>query len=409
MDFSIDPDLQRLLDQARAFVREEVTPLEAAVAHEGFAACEDRLQALRKLARDNRMWLPQLPKNHGGMGLGLVAHGLLSEVLGRSPIGHYALNCQAPDAGNMEILIEYGSRAQKERWLEPLLTGETRSCFSMTEPEHAGSNPVWMSTTATLDADKDNWVIDGHKWFTTAADGASFAIVMAVTDPEASTYKRASMFIVPTDAPGFEFVRNISVMGEAGSGWASHAELRYNQCRVGADAMLGFPGGGFFIAQARLGPGRIHHCMRWLGICDRALEMMCERAATRELAPGKYLGHKQTIQNWIAESHAEIQSARLLTLHAAWRIEKVGAAEARVDISAIKFHVAGVLMRVLDRAIQTFGAMGISDDTVLSFFYRHERGARIYDGPDEVHKSVVARKLLGGFGLGRPGQEKPRT
>ncbi len=404
MDFDIQPELSKLLEQLRAFVREEVEPVERVVAREGFDGAAAELAELRAKAKSAGLWLPQLPAKHGGMGLGLVAHGLVSEVLGRSPIGHYALNCQAPDAGNMEVLLEYGSRAQKERWLEPLLAGEIRSCFSMTEPEHAGSNPVWMSTTARLDG--EHWVIDGHKWFTTGADGAAFAIVMAVTDPDASTYKRASMFIVPMDDPGLEFVRNISVMGEPGSGWASHAELRYRGCRVPADAMLGFPGGGFFIAQARLGPGRIHHCMRWLGICDRALEMMCERAANRELSPGKYLGHKQTIQNWIAESHAEIQAARLLVLQTAWRIEKVGAADARVDISAIKFHVADVLMRVLDRAIQTHGALGISDDTVLSFFYRHERGARIYDGPDEVHKSVVARKRLQAFGLGRPGEPR---
>ena len=380
----------------------EVIPLEAIIHEGGFAASEDRLQAVRQKARDAGMWLPQLSEAHGGMGLGLVAHGLVSEVLGRSPLGHYALNCQAPDAGNMEILAEYGSKAQRERYLEPLLAGKTRSCFSMTEPEHAGSNPVVMSTRAVFDEGAQEWVIDGHKWFTTAADGADFAIVMAVTDPDASTYKRASMFIVPTANPGFELVRNIPVMGDVGSGWASHAEIRYSNCRVPADHMLGFPGAGFFIAQARLGPGRIHHCMRWLGICERAFEMMCQRAATRELSPGKMLGHKQHVQDWIAESRAEIDAARMLVLHTAWLIEKDGAANARVQVSEIKFHVAGVLMRVLDRAIQTHGALGISDDTILSFFYRHERGARIYDGPDEVHRAVVARKVLQGYGLGRP-------
>jgi acyl-CoA dehydrogenase len=267
----------------------------------------------------------------------------------------------------------------------------------MTEPDKAGSNPVWLGTTARKDGDA--FVIDGHKWFTTAADGAAFAIVMAVTEPEGPPHKRASMFLVPTDTPGFVFVRNISIMGEAGSGWASHAELRFEGCRVPATAMLGFPGAGFFIAQARLGPGRIHHCMRWIGICERAFDMMCRRAATRELGPGKLLAHKQTIQNWIAESRAEIDAARLAVLHAAWRIDAVGQKAARVEVSAIKFHVAKVLREVLERAIQTHGALGITDDTILSFFYRHERGAQIYDGPDEVHKSVVAREILSRYGV----------
>jgi acyl-CoA dehydrogenase len=242
-------------------------------------------------------------------------------------------------------------------------------------------------------------VLDGHKWFTTAADGAAFAIVMAVTEADAAPHKRASMLIVPTDTPGFERVRNIPIMGEAGHGWASHAEVRFSGCRVPAANMLGFPGAGFLIAQARLGPGRIHHCMRWIGICERAFAMMCQRAATRELAPGKFLGEKQTVQNWIAESRAEIDAARLAVLHAAWRIDAVGQKAARVEVSAIKFHVAKVLRDVLERAIQTHGALGITDDTVLSFFYRHERGAQIYDGPDEVHKSVVAREVLKAYGL----------
>jgi alkylation response protein AidB-like acyl-CoA dehydrogenase len=403
MDFSLDPETRALLQTTREFVDQEVIPLEPALAERGFMAMEDELQALRAKARDAGLWLPQIPERHGGLGLDLVQHGLISEVLGRSPLGHYALNCQAPDAGNMEVLIEYGSRAQRERWLGPLLAGETRSCFSMTEPEHAGSNPVWMSTTAKVaDDPADGWVIDGHKWFTSGAEGAAFAIVMAVTDPDAAKHKRASMFIVPTDAPGFELVRNIPVMGDAGSGWASHAEIRYSDCRVPVESMLGFPGGGFVIAQARLGPGRIHHCMRWLGICERAFSMMCQRAVDRELSPGTRLGHKQTVQDWIAESRAEIDSARLLVLHTAWIIEHEGQRAARVQVSAIKYHVANVMMRVLDRAIQVHGALGITDDTVLSFFFRHERGARIYDGPDEVHRTVVARRVLRDYGLPRP-------
>lgn len=399
MDFAIPESLEPTLAAIRAFVDEHVIPAEATFASEseGFAAVEARMREVRARAKQAGLWLPQLSKRHGGMGLSLLEHGLVSEILGRSPLGNYALNCQAPDAGNMEILAEYGTRAQRERFLAPLLSGEARSCFAMTEPERAGSNPVWLGTTARRDGDE--LVIDGHKWFTTAADGAAFTIVMAVTEPDAPPHKRASMVVVPMDTPGLEFVRNIPIMGEAGSGWASHAELRFVGCRVPLANMLGFPGAGFLIAQARLGPGRIHHCMRWIGICERAFAMMCTRAATRELAPGKYLGEKQTIQNWIAESRAEIDAARLAVLHAAWRIDAVGQREARVEVSAIKFHVAKVLRSVLERAIQTHGALGITDDTVLSFFYRHERGAQIYDGPDEVHKSVVARKILKDYGL----------
>ncbi|EDM79821.1 acyl-CoA dehydrogenase domain protein [Plesiocystis pacifica SIR-1] len=398
MDFAIPESLTPILARMREFVDAHVIPVEAAF-HEAddFSAVEARMVEVRAKAKAAGLWLPQMSERHGGMGLSLLEHGLVSEVLGRSPLGHYAFNCQAPDAGNMEILAEYGTKAQRETFLEPLLAGETRSCFAMTEPGRAGSNPVWLETRARVEG--DTITLDGHKWFTTAADGAAFAIVMAVTEPDAAPHERASMIIVPTDTPGFTLVRNIPIMGEAGSGWASHAEVRFDDCKVPVTNMLGMPGAGFFIAQARLGPGRIHHCMRWLGICDRAFSMMCERAATRELSPGKFLGEKQTIQNWIAESRAEIDSARLAVLYAAWRIDAVGQKAARVEVSAIKFHVAKILRNVLERAIQTHGALGITDDTVLSFFYRHERGAQIYDGPDEVHKSVVAREVLKTYGM----------
>ena len=396
MDFAIPESLAPTLERIREFIDAKVIPAEAEI----HAGPVDALMApIRAEAKAAGLWLPQMSKRHGGMGLSLLEHGLVSEQLGRSPLGNYALNCQAPDAGNMEILAEYGTRAQRERFLDPLLAGEIRSCFAMTEPDKAGSNPIWLGTTARRDG--DDFVIDGHKWFTTAADGASFAIVMAVTEPDAPAHKRASMLIVPTDTPGFTLVRNIPIMGDVGNGWASHAEVRFDGCRIPAGNMLGFPGAGFLIAQARLGPGRIHHCMRWIGICERAFDLMCRRAATREIGPGKLLGEKQTIQNWIAESRAEIDAARLAVLHAAWRIDAVGQKAARVEVSAIKFFVAKVLRDVLERAIQTHGALGITDDTVLSFFYRHERGAQIYDGPDEVHKSVVAREVLGRYGLER--------
>jgi alkylation response protein AidB-like acyl-CoA dehydrogenase len=262
----------------------------------------------------------------------------------------------------------------------------------MTEPDLPGSNPTWMKTTAVRDG--DSWVIEGHKWFTSSADGARFAIVMAVTDPGAQPHRRASMIIVPTDTPGFERLRNIPVMGHTGEGWSSHAEIRYRACRVPLTNLLGSEGAGFQLAQERLGPGRIHHTMRWIGICERAFALLCARAAARELEPGEPLGHKQIVQAWIAESRAEIDAARLMVLRAAWAIDGGGAKAARREISLIKFHVAGVMERVLDRAIQAHGALGVSDDTPLAFFYRSERAARIYDGPDEVHKMAVARQIL---------------
>ncbi len=401
MDFSIPPATETLLAKIRDFMEREVYPLEEEARGKGFRALLPRLEEARGRVRELGLWAPQVPTEYGGLGLGFMEHALVCEELGKSPYGMFVFNAQAPDAGNMEILNEFGTEAQKERWLRPLTAGEIRSCFAMTEPEHAGSNPVWMSTTAVRDA--DDYVINGHKWFTTGADGAAFVIAMVVTDPEAAPHERASQIIVPTDTPGYRLVRNISCMGEEGEDWASHGEITFEDCRVSQENLLGGEGQGFAIAQARLGPGRIHHCMRWIGISERSFDLMCRRAATRETAPGELLGSKQTIQNWIAESRAEIDAARLLVHHAGWKIDKVGAKEARIDVSVIKFFVAGVMSRVVDRALQTHGALGISDDTVLSFFYRDERAARIYDGPDEVHKSVVARRILKEYGLEQPG------
>jgi acyl-CoA dehydrogenase len=243
--------------------------------------------------------------------------------------------------------------------------------------------------------DGGDFVINGQKWYTTAADGAEFAIVMAVTDPDAPPYFRASMIIVPTDTPGFNLVRNIPVMGHSGSDYASHAEILYQSCRVPADNLLGPRGAGFVIAQDRLGPGRIHHCMRWLGVCGRAFDLMCSRANSRVISPdGKKLASRQIVRMWIADSAAEIQAARLMTLHAAWRIDSVGTKEARDDVSMIKFVVANTMQKVVDRALQVHGGLGMTDDTPLAFFFRHERAARIYDGADEVHKMALAKRLL---------------
>jgi alkylation response protein AidB-like acyl-CoA dehydrogenase len=394
----LDSDrLADLLPRVRAFVRDTVRPLEPHLLAHDYDALEAGVEEARAAAKEAGLWNPQLSEDAGGLGLSLPEFGRISEALGTSPLGHVVCNAQAPDAGNMEILLDHATPDQRARFLDPLLRGDVRSCFAMTEPEHAGSNPVVLSTTARREG--DDYVIDGHKWFTTAADGAAFAVVMAVTNPDAeSPYARASQMLVPTDTPGFEHVRRIPVMGDAGRGWFSHSELRFTDCRVPVANRLGDEGAGFLIAQERLGPGRIHHCMRWIGVCERALDMLCERAAERELAPGKPLASRQAVQFWIAESRAAIDAARLLVLDAAEQIERDGARAARAAISAIKFHVADVLMRVLDRAIQVHGALGVTDDTLLSFWYRHERGARIYDGPDEVHKTVVAREVMKGYG-----------
>ncbi len=395
---NLEEKFASLLSGIRDFIRKEVLPLEPEFLHRPFRELLPTLGEKRRRVKELGLWAPQLPAEYGGLGLTLSEFAHVSEELGRTPLGHYLFNCQAPDAGNLEVLIAHATPDQKETYLWPLARGEVRSCFSMTEPEHPGSNPVWMSTTAVRDG--DDYVINGHKWFTSAAEGAAFAVVMAVTDAEAARpHKRASQIIVPTDTPGFRIVRNVSVMGHEGSDYASHAEVVYENCRVPARNLLGRVGEGFRIAQERLGPGRIHHCMRWVGICERAFELMCERAARRELAPSVPLGSRQTVQAWIAESRAEISAARLLVLHTAEKLDAEGPSAARDDISLIKFYVAGVMHRVLDRAVQVHGALGLTDDTVLAYWYRHERAARIYDGPDEVHKSVVARSALRKYGV----------
>jgi alkylation response protein AidB-like acyl-CoA dehydrogenase len=398
MDFATPENVKPILEAARAFIDEEVIPAES-VMDGDFAANAPMLDGLRAKVKERGLWLPQAPKEIGGMGLSVLEHGLMSEVLGRSPIGHYVFGCQAPDAGNLEILHMYGSDEQKERYLGPLTRGEIRSCFSMTEPDTAGSNPTQLACAAVKDG--DDYVINGSKWFTSSADGAAFAIVMAVTNPEAPRHGRASQIIVPTDTKGFDIVRNIPVFGHAGSGWASHAEIRYDNCRVPRENLLGGEGMGFMIAQERLGPGRIHHCMRWLGICERSFSMMCQRAVTRKLDEDKTLAHKQIIQAWIAECRAEINAARLMVLDAAWKIDNIGFAKARIEISLIKLYAAGVTMRVIDREIHVHGALGITSDTVLAYYYAHERGARIYDGPDEVHKVSVARRILREYETGK--------
>jgi alkylation response protein AidB-like acyl-CoA dehydrogenase len=407
MDFAVPATLAPVIERIDRLLTEHVIPAEAAVMSQGFAAAGPLLAELRATVKAAGLWGPNLPKDLGGLGLTLLEHGLVSERLGRAPLGHYAFGAQAPDAGNLEILHKWGTPEQKARWLEPLAKGDLRSCFSMTERDNPGSNPVILSCRARTDG--DDYVIDGNKWFTSGADGAAFAVVMAVTDPDAAPHARASMIIVPTDTPGFVLERNIPIMGDAGAGWASHGEIRYDGVRVAQSNRLGPEGAGFLIAQERLGPGRIHHCMRWVGICERVFELMCTRAATRKIDADKTLASRQIVQAWVAEARADIDAARLLVLRAAWTIDAHGFHAARDQVSIIKFFVADVMMRVVDRAIQVHGALGITSDTLLAHYYVHERGARIYDGPDEVHKMVVARRILERAASAAAGTEsKPR-
>jgi alkylation response protein AidB-like acyl-CoA dehydrogenase len=378
-------------------VRDELIPLEPSFLTGPWPDLAPRLEAARARVREAGLATPSLPKAWGGLGLSLTEFASISEELGRSPLGHYVFNCAAPDIGNMELLLHHGSPAQQSRWLRPLVEGRIRSCFGMTEPEHAGSNPVMLSTIAVRDG--DHYVINGHKWFASSADGAAFCVVMAVTDPGAAPHARASQIIVPTDTPGYRLVRNIPVMGHVGEQYFSHGELRFDDCRVPVENRIGAEGAGFALAQERLGPGRIHHTMRWIGMAERAFDLMCERAARREIKPGRPLATRQAVQFMIADSRAEIHAARLMVLDAAAKIDREGPKAARHEISMIKLFVANVLQRVVDRAIQVHGGLGVTDDTVLSFMYRAERSARIYDGPDEVHRAVLARQALKPYGV----------
>jgi alkylation response protein AidB-like acyl-CoA dehydrogenase len=336
------------------------------------------------------LWAPHMPIEWGGLGIGFIGQALVNEIIGRSLIAPRLFGNAAPDAGNAELLHLAGTAEQKETYLRPLVHGEIRSSFSMTEPEVPGSDPTTLRATAKLE--DDQWVINGHKWFISGATGAQFTIVMAVTDPTAESRARASMIIVPDGTPGFSVVREVPVMGSGGLG--GHCEVRFENCRVSRTNLLGEQGNGFRLAQARLGPGRIQHCMRWIGMAQRSFEMMCAYSLRRE-SFGEPLAKKQTVQNWIADSAAEINAARLMILNAAWKMDRGD--DARVEISLIKFYGAKVLNDVIDRAIQVHGAVGYSKDTPLEMFYRDARAARIYDGPDEVHRMAVAKRILRGF------------
>jgi acyl-CoA dehydrogenase len=397
-EFSTEPEFQEKLDWMRQFVRDEIWPLET-IADELSQAQLDRLYApLQEEVKRRGLWAAHLSPDLGGQGFGQVKLGLMHEILGTSAFAPNAFGNAAPDSGNSEILAMAGTDEQKERFLHPLLAGDLKSAFSMTEPEVAGSDPTTLRTRAVRDGDE--WVINGHKWFSTNGSIADFFIVMVVTDPDARPHQRASMIIVPADTPGVNVLRDIGTMEHPIEGSfgkiGNHAEISYEDVRVPAENLLGDEGSGFLIAQHRLGPGRIHHCMRWLGVSSRAFDMLCERSLYRE-ARGGPLAEKQTVQNWIADSAAQMHAARLMTLHAAWKMDTDGASAARREISLIKFYGASVMHDVVDRALQIHGALGYSTDLPLEAMYRYARAARFYDGPDEVHRETVARQILRGY------------
>ena len=396
-DFSTEPEFQEKLDWMREFVRERIWPLETLIDELGFDGLKRAIAPLAEEVRERDLWAAHLDPELGGQGFGQVKLGLMHEILGTSPIAPLAFGNAAPDSGNSEILALAGSEEQKERYLHPLLAGDLKSAFSMTEPDTAGSDPTLLKTTAVRDGDE--WVINGHKWFTSNGSIADFLIVMAVTDPDARPHQRASMLIVDADTPGIRIERDVATMEhpyESFGRYGNHAEVFYENVRVPAQALLGPQGAGFLIAQQRLYPGRIHHCMRWLGVARRAFDMLCERSLYR-YAHGSTLSGHQTVQNWIADSEAAMHAARLMTLHAAWVMDTEGVAAARKQIAMIKFYGAKVLHDVVDRAVQAHGALGYSTDLPLEAMYRSARAARIYDGPDEVHRASVARQVLRGY------------
>jgi acyl-CoA dehydrogenase len=395
-DFSTEPEFEAKLKWMRSFVDAEILPLETLELDE--RAFTRIVEPMRAQVKAQGLWAAHLPPSLGGEGFGQVKLALMHEILGRSVYAPTVFGNQAPDSGNAELIALAGSVDQKERWLKPLLAGDIRSGFSMTEPDSAGSDPMLLTTRAVRDGDE--WVITGRKWYTSNGSVADILIVMAISNPDVSARDGASMFLVPTDTPGVDIVRDIPTMedpiadrGQFRAGGFGHAEIVFREVRVPYENLLGKEGEGFMLAQARLGPGRIHHCMRWLGQSQRAFDMLCERALSRE-AHGGLLAEKQSVQNWIADSAAEMHAARLMTLHAAWMIDQYGARHARTEIGMIKYFGAAVLYNVIDRALQVHGGLGYSTDMPLEAMYRFARAARIYDGPDEVHRVSVARRIL---------------
>ncbi len=391
MDFTLRPDLADLRDRVRVFMDTHVLPAEAAVVAEDARGAHGTLHDLQALARQSGLWVPHLPVAIGGLGLGVMGMCVLFREMGRSPVGARVFNCDAPDQGNMELLVRSASAAQRARWLLPLAEGRITSGFAMTEPAPgAGADPTNLRTMATRAADGASYRIDGHKWFTTGGGAAAFFIVLARTSPDPR--RGATMFLVDRRSPGITHVRDVPTMGGA---LLAHreAELRFDGVQVSVDDRLGEEGEGFTLAQARLVPARLTHCMRWLGLADRTLAL-CRAYVTARRSFGKTLSEHQLVQAMIARSATAIHAGNLMTFHAAWLLEQGRESEARTFSSMAKTHVANLLCQTLDDAIQMHGALGYSEDLPFSTWYRHARAARIADGPDEVHVGVIARDVL---------------
>jgi len=391
IDFSLAPDVEEVRQRVRKFMDEEVRPTEEKLRQNEADrnAYVREIVRLRQQSKELGLWNPHLPAEWGGMGLGPVGMAFVSAEAGRTGIGPFVINAQAPDEGNMHTLLHWGTPEQKEKYLRPLAEGLCRSCFSMTEPEVAGSDPTLLQTTAVKDGDE--WVLNGHKWFASGAHGARFAIVIACTDPDADPPQaRNSAFIVDTPTEGWEIVRDVETM----AGMGNHPEIRLTNVRVPADHMLGGRGDGHRLGQYRLGPARLAHCMRWIGQAEVALEMLVDRALKR-YAHGSYLAEKQAIQWMMAESAMELYTGKLMVIHAAYKIQN--GLPFRQEVSMAKVHVAQSLWRIIDRAIQVHGALGITTDMPLERMMRGARFARLADGADEVHMQTIARNVIAAY------------
>ena len=408
-DFSTDPEFETTLAWIREFVDEKVIPLDLLCDGLDQAQLDALWAPLKDEVKARGLWAPHLGPEHGGQGLGQVQLALIHEILGRHELAPEMFGCQGPDSGNAELLAVGANDAQRERWLYPLMRGELRSTFSMTEPHTASSDPTEMTTRCVRDGEE--WVIDGHKWFASNASVSDFTLLFAVTDPDAAPHQRASMIVVPRGTKGMTVVRDVGSMahphasepGDLQDRIGGHSEVVYENCRVPLDHMIGEPGEGFLLAQKRLGGGRIHHAMRCIGQANRAFEMMCERAVSRQ-TKGRPLGQMQMVQEMIANSYTELAAARLMVMQAAWTMDQRGdhGSKSRTEISMIKHYVPSVTLQIIDRAIQIHGALGYTTDLPLESMYRMGRALRIADGADEVHKQAMARQILKGVEASLP-------
>jgi acyl-CoA dehydrogenase len=396
MDFAPTDRCRELSERLEAFMQERVHPAEAVYEEQLRAGGDPHgqppiMEELKEEARARGLWNLFHPDPRFGAGLTYTEYAPLAEISGRSHIGPEAINCAAPDTGNMEVLTQFGDEDQQERWLRPLLDGEIRSAFAMTEPDVASSDA--RNIAMRIERDGDEYVLNGRKWWTSGAmrESCRILIVMGKTDPDAAPYRQQSMILVPRDTPGVTIVRNLPVFGYVDQ--EGHAEITFEDARVPAANLIANEGDGFLIAQARLGPGRIHHCMRAIGAAERALEAMCRRAVARETF-GAPVATRSNVLDWIAEARIEIEMTRLLTLKTAWLIDTVGNKHARTEIAAIKVAAPTMACKIVDRAIQIHGGAGISDDFPLAWSYAHLRTLRLADGPDEVHKLSIARREL---------------